>query len=73
LNAQQCIPGTIEIDDQIDELACDGIVVECGESLDQRGDEEVGEEELGLRDGEGELGEDVGDVESGRDRVNNQV
>lgn len=79
LSAQRCITGTTEIDDQIDELACDGLVVEYGESLDERGDEEVGVEgaegleELGLRDGEGELGEGVGDVESGRERVGDQV
>ena len=30
-------------------------------------------EELGLRDGERELGEGVGDVESGRERVGDQV
>lgn len=32
-----------------------------------------GVEELGLRDGEGELGESVGNVESGRERVGDQV
>jgi hypothetical protein len=30
-------------------------------------------EELGLRDGERELGEGVRDLESGRERVGNQV
>lgn len=32
-----------------------------------------GVEELGLRDGEGKLGEGVGDVESGRERIGDQV
>ena len=60
-------------------MSGDGFVVERGESFDERRVEEVrvgGEEgvkEMRLREGLGELGECVGDVESWGERVGDEV
>lgn len=73
------IRGSAENGDEIHNLASDRVVVEGGESADERGDEEErvegeeGAEEGRLREGLGELRESVGDVESGRERIGDEI
>lgn len=62
-------------DHQVDDLASDGLVVGGRERPDERGGEEVGgvggeeaPEEGRVREGTGELGEGVGDVDGGGGR-----
>ncbi|PON55722.1 hypothetical protein PanWU01x14_186740, partial [Parasponia andersonii] len=71
--------GAAESGDEIGDLAGDGGVVEGGEDGDERGDKEErvegeeGAEEGGLGEGDGELRESVGDVESRGVRVGDEV
>lgn len=68
-----------ESGDQRNEAASDRIVVEEREGAKERGDKEVRmereerREEMRMRESEGELGESVGDVESGSARVGYEV
>lgn len=65
--------------DEIQNLASDRFVVEGGESADERRDEEErvegeeGAEEGRLGDGLGELRESVGNMESGRERIGDEI
>lgn len=71
--------GVAELGHEVDNLAGEGIVVEAGEGVDEGVDEESGveaeevAEEGGGGEGEGELGEGVGEVEGGGGRGGEEV
>lgn len=73
------VGGIAESGNETDDLSCDGVVVEGGESVNERRDEEVrveGEErseERGVGDGLRELREGVGHVDGGRLGVGDEV